>query len=260
MSRLESYSAHALSNMISRFRLRLFAWHLAGSSLVICAAAFWVYLVWYPAPLDVAVGVTRVFVLLLAIDLILGPSLTFLVAREGKRTLAFDLSVILFLQLGALGYGLHSVAEGRPVWLVFNVDRFDVVRSIEIDRRALSDASETFKSASLFGPQWVGAVGPTDADARTTLLFEAALAGVDLPHRPNYYVPLSDVAHEIKARARPLEDLISFNEAVSVQRSLSRLPEADGWLPLASGAQDMVVLISKHKAEVIGTVDLRPWE
>lgn len=51
-----------------------------------------------------------------------------------------DLTVIAVLQLGALSYGLWTVAEGRPAWLVFAVDRFELVRVLDIDKRKLDAA------------------------------------------------------------------------------------------------------------------------
>lgn len=40
--------------------------------------------------------------------------------------------MIILIQLSALSYGLYSIAQGRPVWLVYNVDRFELVRNNEI--------------------------------------------------------------------------------------------------------------------------------
>ena len=46
------------------------------------------------------------------IDVILGPLLTLLVYKQGKKTLLFDLTVIVLLQISALGYGLWTISQG----------------------------------------------------------------------------------------------------------------------------------------------------
>lgn len=113
--------------MLSRFKA--FFVHLIGSLVIGLGALALVFFLWYPAPLHLALGVTSVFMLLIIVDITLGPLLTFLIYQPGKKTLKFDLVVIVVLQLLALSYGLWAVIQGRPVWLVLNADRFDVVQA-----------------------------------------------------------------------------------------------------------------------------------
>ena len=87
---------------------------------------------WYPAPLFKATDVSKIFIMILAVDLVLGPLLTFIVYKKNKITLIMDLSVIALFQLSALGYGLYSVYEARPVWIAYVVDRFELVRVNEL--------------------------------------------------------------------------------------------------------------------------------
>ncbi len=82
----------------------------------------------YSSPLATAVGVTHIFLMLLVIDVILGRLLGLLVYKEGKKTLKFDLSVIILIQMAALCYGVFSIEQGRPAWLVYNVYHFELVR------------------------------------------------------------------------------------------------------------------------------------
>ena len=76
--------------------------HLLLSLLVALAALIWVFNAWYPAPLHDALAVTYIFLLLIVVDMILGPILTLIVYKPGKTTLVFDLMVIAALQLCAL--------------------------------------------------------------------------------------------------------------------------------------------------------------
>jgi hypothetical protein len=239
-------------------RLKAFFIHL-GLTAVLAMLALWlVFKLWYPAPLHVAVGVTQIFLLLLLVDVVLGPLLTLLVCKPGKKTLVLDLTVIAMLQLSALCYGLWVLAEGRPAWLVFNADRFDLVRVLDIDGRKLDGALPEYRNPSMFGPSWVAAVSPVDAEARNELMFEAASGGSDLPQRPDLYRSLADVQEQIRQRSRPFSVLQEFNPVEDVQAVALKWPVAGSWLPLMAGVP-MVVLLHKDSYEVVAVVDLRPW-
>lgn len=243
-------------------RVSAFVVHLIISIVIALCSMLLVFKLWYPAPLHVAVGVTHIFLLILMVDVVIGPLLTLVVYKVGKKTLVFDLMVIALLQVSALGYGLYAVAEGRPAWLVFSADRFDLVRVLDVDDRkqAVEGAiAQEYKSPSWFGPQWVASVNPEGDEERNELVFESVFAGVDLPQRPDLYVPLATQASEVKAHLFPLDQLDQFNESAEVAGVLAQWPQADAWLPMMANVEPMVVLMDSETAEVVAVVDLRPW-
>jgi len=218
-----------------------------------------VYLVWYPFPLAAATGVGGVFFILLAVDLALGPLLTLLVYRKEKKGLVFDLSVIAILQAGAFFYGVHAIAVARPAWIVFNVDRFDLVQANEVDARFLADSDAKFRHASWTGPFLVGSRAPLDPQRRNQLILESSLGGADLPQRLDLYVPIEQEAENIKDKAHSLKELARYNKLDTLQAVLAKWPEADSWLPLMAKVQPVTVLVSKRNGAVVSIVDLRPW-
>jgi len=54
-------------------------------------------LVWYPPPLFQLLGGFELLLLIVAVDIALGPLLTLVVFKSGKKRLKFDLSVIALL-------------------------------------------------------------------------------------------------------------------------------------------------------------------
>ena len=66
-------------------RIRFFLGHLSSSVLVALIILSLVFFVWYPAPFAHAEGVTHIFLMLIAIDVIVEPLLTLLVYKEGKK-------------------------------------------------------------------------------------------------------------------------------------------------------------------------------
>lgn len=241
-------------------RIKAFLIHGLISVCIALLVIGLVFFIWYPAPLAKAVGVTHVFLIMLVIDVILGPVLTLLVYKQGKKTLVFDLTVIAIIQVSALGYGLWTISQGRPAWVVFNVDRFDSVRINEIDNRNINKAKLEYRSPSLLFPQWVASVAPKNIEANNTVTFEAIFSGIDIAQRPNLYVSLKSQNKILKKKTIPLDQLYSYNNHNSVDIILKKYPQATGYLPLKANAVDMTVLINKEKGEVIKTVDLRPWK
>lgn len=241
-------------------RLKAFLMHLAASAVIALLAVLLVFRLWYPAPLHVALGATQIFLLLLLVDVTLGPLLTLLVFKVGKKSLVMDLAIIACLQLAALGYGVWTVAEGRPAWIVYNADRFDVVTVLDIDTRKLDEASVQYRTAPWSGPQWVGALSPENPAQRSKILLEATLGGSDIAQRPNLYRPLTELAEAIRQRAQPLQKLNDVNDAAAVRDALKNWPGAAAWVPLMTRVRPMVVLLGENKSDVIAIVELVPWK
>lgn len=244
---------------MSNPRIKAFAIHLLLSACLALAVVCLVFFIWYPSPLHAALGVTKIFLMLIAIDMVLGPCLTLLVYKQGKRTLVMDLAIIAALQIGALLYGLHAVAEGRPAWLVFADDRFYLVRANEIDERKLDQAKMEYRAPSWVGPKWVSVLEPESADEKSDLLFESVFAGVDISQRPNFYQSLSLVDSAVQKAGKPLALLEKYNASEAVEAILKTYPKAGAWLPLKTNQQDMVVLLKENSGEVVAIVDARPW-
>jgi len=243
--------------MLSRFKI--FFAHLVGSLVVGLVASVLVFWVWYPSPLHLALGVTSIFLFILVVDVTLGPFLTLVICKPGKRTLKMDLMLIVLIQLSALFYGLWTVSQGRPAWLVFNVDRFDVVQVVDIDARRESEALPEYRAPGWFGPKWIAALGPEDIERRNEILFEAVQGGSDIAQRPELYRSLAASNKQIRARAQSLDSLSQYNDPVVVADILAAWPQATGWLPLMARSQSMVVLLSDNNARVLAIVPLSPW-
>src|SRR5687767_6716802 len=93
-----------------------------GISLGIAGlAALLIFGMWYPYPYRELSGGQALFLIVVTVDLILGPLVTLAVFNRKKpwTELRRDLAIVALLQLGALGYGFWAVAVARPVHLVF---------------------------------------------------------------------------------------------------------------------------------------------
>lgn len=232
-------------------------------SVGVTAAVFAVMIaLWYPWPIFVAAGAPQLLLLVSACDVILGPALTFVVYRKGKRSLVFDLAVIAALQIGALAYGVHAVHLARPVFMVFAVDRFELVSDADIDPEQLALAPERFRVLSQTGPRVVGAQLPEDPQERSRLLLAAATKGIDLRLLPRYYTDYDTVRRQGLAKAQAVARLRQFNPADEVDaalKSVDRAEDAVRWYPVRGGKRDLVAFVDAASGELLRLVRLQPW-
>lgn len=241
-------------------RLKFFLSHLSISCIVAVLVMGLIFLIWYPSPLAAAVGVIHVFLMMLMIDVIVGPILGFIVYKEGKKSLKMDLGVIIALQISALCYGIYSLEQGRPAWSVYNVDRFELIRKNEILNENIYQAQSQFQQVSWLRPQFTAVEFSKNSEQRSDDLFAEVLGGVSIAQKPERYVPLEKVKPQIQQRAQVLSLLNQFNAKEDVNTIIKKYPQADSWVPLKANAVDMVVLMNKEKGEVVKIVDLRPWK
>jgi hypothetical protein len=134
-------------------------------------------------------------------------------------------------------YGISVVVASRPVFVVFVVDRFEVVTSAELNDADVSAAAiSKYRSLSWRGPMLAGAHFPADTKERNDLLFSAAIAGKDLELMPKYYLPYDSVVKQVQGKSKPLQALVDSHpevKSVLISRfgSLSAA-ETLRWLPV----------------------------
>lgn len=240
-------------------RIQFFLSHLSISFLIALLVVGLVFFIWYPSPLATAVGVTHIFLMLLVIDVILGPLLGLLVYKEGKKTLKFDLSVIILIQIAALCYGVFSIEQGRPAWLVFHTDRFELVRKNDMILENIDQAQPQFQQVSWAGPQFAAVKLAISPQQRQNDMFTEVLGGISLAQQPDRYVELTQAKNQIQQRVLPLVELEQYNSKTEVEKILAKYPQATAFLPLKASSVDMTVLVDPS-GKVVKIVDLRPWQ
>lgn len=244
-------------------RLYAAAIHLMVSAVVGGALLALFLFVWYPSPLFSATGGVDLFLLLLAVDVTLGPLLTLVVFNPAKKSLKFDLAVIAALQLAALVYGVSMLLAGRPVYLASIGNQFDVVHANDVEDVDLTAAGGV--SLPLWGPIWTGTRKPTDAIGQERLAF--AMVDGGLAVLPQYYQPLENMRDEILKNAHPIADLKKHNPGADT--SIDHWIEKRGMKPdqvvfqrLKAREKDMAVVLDAKTARVIGIAPFNPnkWD
>jgi hypothetical protein len=219
-------AAHPNPRLAGWTRWQAAAVHAAISASIGALAFVLMLLVWFPGELFRIAGGSTLIVLMVGVDVVLGPLLTLVVFDPLKRLLRFDLALIATVQLAALLYGTWVMFEARPAYVVFAVDRFDVVSTLEVDAAARAGAQrEEFRRINLGRPKLVAAVMPSDPQARNEVVM-AAMNGIDLLLTPRYWVPYAEARDRVLARAHPLDDIRKVDPATNgpvLEAALARL-------------------------------------
>lgn len=250
-----------------RLRLKAGGVHLLGSLLLASLAALLVFKVWYPAPLASAQGVDQILLLLIGVDVVIGPLITTLVFVPNKKGMLMDIIIIVTLQLSAMLYGMHTIFAARPALIVFNVDRFDVVAAADMQAEGLEIAEAKGKPGlPWFGPKVVAAILPDDPEQRTKILFSAVQGGPDLPQLAQWQVPYTTAKDAVIKHTHPLAELKAQNDLSSTAwveflQSLGGAADDFGYLPMRAKTKDGAVIIKAHSAQIVRIVLLQPkWK
>ncbi len=214
----------------------------------------------YPGILLDVTGVKKILLIIFTADLCLGPSLTFLVYKKNKKTLRFDLTVIVCVQLLALGYGTYTLWAGRPVYIASSGARFEIVQAPDILEKNIKASP---KPLPVWGPEWVGTKIPDDVEQRNEVTF-SAIFGQDYGYYPQHHTAFSDMYSQHLQYARPLSELLKDDKekrTVIQDWLIAHSLEESQVLQMPAKAReaDFTVLINAKTGAVLDMIQLDPW-
>ncbi len=233
--------------------------HFCVSIAVVALVFILMWAIVYTPLLFRATGASGVFALLVAVDVVLGPLLTCVVFDRMKRSLRFDLSVIVVIQLAALSYGTWTLWNARPLYIAALGHRFDLV--------TLPDIPQEIRNPSTPYPlslKWVG-IKPPESQKEKSRVLEYALGGVDYGHFVEYHAPIESMAAELIKEAASISQLKQFNpgEELAIDRWLAKNNLDENRVKfqgLKAMAQDITVILDGKNGSVIGLAPFKPWD
>ncbi|SDD08655.1 hypothetical protein SAMN05192589_104253 [Paracidovorax valerianellae] len=206
--------------LLMKSKIHVFLLQLGVSSIVALLSAALVFFVWYPGPYRVISGGGQLFLLMLAVDVILGPLITAVVFNLKKSLLerTVEFATIGVLQIVALAFGLNAMYESRPVHLVFEYDRFRVIHATDIPKELLSKVPAGINPLPMSGPSLI-ALRPLSGIEKFNFTLQA-LDGLSVSAQPELWIPYSQAKSVVIAASLPVEDLIK--RFPSMQRKLQQ--------------------------------------
>ena len=239
--------------------------HLAISLTLALGIAALLYLLWFPPPYFIAAGATGLMLLIIGVDVVIGPALTLLVFNptKPKRLIRLDISIIGVLQAIAFAYGSFVICQARPVFVVAAVDRLEIVTANELSDADLAKGhAPEFRRRSWTGPRLVGAK-PEGADT-LGLAIQALSGGKDIGSAPQYYIPYAESEGTLMKHARPVTALKSLTSAQTEHlRKLTDKAKERGdtlvYVPLQSRKVDYAAILSTRTRQPIAILAANPW-
>jgi hypothetical protein len=201
-----------------RFRLKAFGLHLLASTVALSSILGALYLGWYHWPGWRLTDVVHVVLVMVGVDVVVGPLLTFLIARSTKprRELTRDIAMIVTVQLVALVYGTVSLWNGRPLYYAFSENVLQLVQAYDIDAQETARARQ--QKAELAPhwyslPRWVWAPLPPDPDERGKIVASAIGGGDDVIAMPRYFRPWEQGLPALRTQLKKVDNVGYFSPA-----------------------------------------------
>jgi hypothetical protein len=248
-----------------REKFAAFGVHFLITLVLSALAAALVFLVWFPDPFQKMLGGTTLFTIMVLCDLGLGPLSSFIVynSRKSRRALLFDYTVIGVIQLAAFIYGVYSVANNRPAYIVFVGDRFEVIAAGAIDDADLAQGGDRYSMRPKRGPQLVAIREAKDIEEHNKMLF-SGLQGKDYSVLPVYYAPYEQGLPELKRRAKPVSELERRHEEAKplVANAVAELQvpaERLLWMPVMHKSGFWTVLLDSDTGQPVSWLPVDPY-
>jgi hypothetical protein len=237
-----------------RFRFTAFGLHLAGSACALTMILGGFYLGWYRWPGWYLSGVLHVLLIVVVVDLALGPTLTLIIANPHKprRELARDIAIIVTLQIAALIYGAVTLWQGRPLYYTFSTDVLEMVQASDIEAAelALARRDNPVLAPHWYSlPRWVWAPLPDNPQEAASIVNSAVLGGgKDVIDMPRYFKPWEEGLPKLRAQLSAVGDLKYLSKAgkraLAARMAAARLaPDQRNTLVLQGGGGVRRVLV-----------------
>jgi hypothetical protein len=197
------------------FRLKAFALHLTGSATALTLVLGTLYFGWYRWPGWYLCDAKYVVIVLMGVDLALGPLMTLVIAspRKPRRELARDVSIIIAVQLFALSYGSIQLWSGRPLYYALTENVLQVVQAYDLNPKdvALAEQQDSPLRPHWYSrPRWIWAPMPPDSPPADARAKPGSAEKIDPIEMPRLYRPWQAGLSELRAQLRPLAAVAYF--------------------------------------------------
>jgi hypothetical protein len=239
--------------------------HLGISAAIGIGVVVLMLALWYPQHYFAAMGGDTLIMLLIGVDVVIGPLITLIIFDPKKKNLRFDLAVIALLQSAALVYGCSIMFKARPVYNVFVVDRFEVIAR-ECGRRAnrarrrsrhssrCRSRSEARRCAGADRSQATS--GHRDVGSRwRQRSVQSCPTCSFLRRREGARGPGGEAAR----RARPAPAAGSRRSSSRSSRRPAAPRMRSDILPMKARNRDMAVVVDRKTGDIVGIVPVNPW-
>ncbi len=235
--------------------------HFGISLLIISSLLLLIVKVWYPDPFLEISGIKNIFLIILTVDLILGPVLTFIVFKPKKPTLKFDLTAIVAVQISALIYAVITIYQAHPLYVVYAIDRFTPINTNEIVPENIRYSE--LKKSKLSGPTLVFLEKPTDPEEVSRITLEVLSGKPDIDTRTEYYAPFNKHLEDVFSNGLDIQALQKNPKNKTLIQEFikkhGKTVEDYAFLPLVGKEKDVLWVFNKKTGKPVDIVFISPW-
>lgn len=244
--------------MILKVKLKASFIHLVLSAIIISALVSLVILFWFPSTFLGITNFKDVALILVIIDLILGPLLTFVVFNPNKKNLKFDLSVIASIQLMALVYGLYMLFLSHPLYITYYDNSFNVITA-----KQANPEKAKYKSLKIskFSSPVLAYLDLEDKKTKNQLFTDMLDGDVEIEARTEYYKPYKNHLDTILANSLDADSIFS-GEGISTESFNKKFGDINdfAYFPIVSTTKDAIIVLDKKSGEAVTTIKANPWK
>lgn len=240
---------------------KAFATHLGISLVIFLILLFMIVVEWYPPPFFSSDGGWQGIRIIIGVDLVLGPLLTLIVFKPGKRGLKFDLTVIGILQASALAWGIWIVHHERPVAAVFVENYFIPVTFYQIKGSGIT--YDKLKEYGNKSPYWIYSNLPKDEDGLRKVRLEALRMGRGLFTFTQYYTPINAMAlQDIKTQSLNMSDWVKDKPLAKQRYEAFKRSHNNGenliYLPWHARDRYEIIAVNDYNGQYVGSLEIKP--
>lgn len=250
-----------------KFRLKALGLHLSASACTLSLILGALYLGWYYWPGWALTDVTHVVVVMVGVDVVVGPLLTFVIAHANKprRDLVRDIAMIVAVQLCALIYGTVSLWNGRPLYYAYSETVLQLVQAYDIDAQESADGrrlNPDFAPHWYSRPRWIWAPLPQDPTVSQKIVASSIQGGDDVISMPRYFKPWEQGLPALRAHLKKVDDVAYFYG--SQKKELKERMQAAGLdagqansMPLTGRGHPLLAVIDPASAKIKAIIGLK---
>lgn len=249
-------------------KARAFAVHFGISLAIFFVLLYLVFFHWYPMPFFTTDGGWQGIRIIALVDLVLGPTLTFVIFNPIKKTLRhlkMDLSLIAFVQLAVLSWGIWIVHNERPYLVVFSDQVFYSITYKQYKETGLTE--EKLTTLGKPAPIKFFVNIPADPIERQAASYRAVRKAQPIYYLSDLYQPLDQrhLGALVKSGINMPWHLLGQgkdqqNRYKNFTQQHAKQMDQLLFLPLAARYGDFIVAFDKTTFEFVDVLDIPPPE
>ena len=244
-----------------RFRLKAFSLHLLSSATVLTFILGCLYFGWYRWPGWYLTDVKTVVLIMVCVDVVLGPTLTFIIAngKKPRHVFARDVGIIVAVQLCALSYGSVSLWNGRPLYYAFSESVLQLVQAYDINAEEAKlgrEQNPTLAPHWYSLPRWIWAPLPQDPEERARIFTAAISGGDDVISMPRYFKRWEDGVPALRSQLKKVDKVAYFakSEKMKLKDKMKAAGMADdqaNTMPLTGRGHPLLAVFDPTSLRII---------